>query len=312
MTTNVPERSGDAGPTPSEPAQPVASGQVLLVTGMSGAGKSSALKALEDLGYEAVDNLPLSLVGAVLDEPRRPWQQRDALAIAVDVRTRDFSVAAFLEAKAEMESRLGLAVRCLFLDCDDEALRRRYTETRRRHPLADRPTLPESIAAERQLLQPIADLADRVLDTTYLSATDLRRVIAGEFRLEHAAGMVVTVISFSYARGLPREADLVFDVRFLSNPHYVPELRPLTGRDAAVGAYVAADAGFADFFAALTGMLRLLLPRYRDEGKSYLTIAFGCTGGRHRSVYLAERLAALLTAEGQTVGLVHREVGGGG
>lgn len=283
--------------------------EILLVTGMSGAGKSSALKALEDLGYEAVDNLPLSLVDKVMATGGNDGSRRDALAIAVDVRTRDFGVPAFLAAAVRLRGTPGARLRILFLDCDDETLRQRYTETRRRHPMDGHHTLLEAIRAERALMLPIAAEADRVLDSTQLTTADLRRVMAGEFGLDNRGGMAVTVMSFSFRRGPPREADLVFDVRFLRNPHYVPAMRDRTGLDPDVGTYVEADPAFQPFYDQLVQMMRLLLPRYRAEGKSYLTIAFGCTGGQHRSVYLAERLARTLADDGQRTALAHREIG---
>jgi len=185
---------------------------------------------------------------------------------------------------------------------------RRYTETRRRHPLAgDRPVL-DGIHLERQRVWPLRDRADLVIDTTTLNPGDLKRLLQGHFALGAAPGITIFVTSFSYRHGLPRDADLVFDVRFLRNPHYVAALRPLTGRDAPVGAFIEADADFAPFFQRLCLLLAPLLPRYEREGKSYLTIAIGCTGGRHRSVYLAERLAAWLSEQGRPVGVNHRDL----
>lgn len=280
-------------------------GQLVLVTGMSGAGMSIALKALEDLGYEAIDNLRLSLVPALLEQTdpiRRP------LALVIDSRTRDFSALSLLEQVASLKARTDLRVRLVFLDCGDEVLQRRFTETRRRHPLAtDRP-VPDGIQLERAHLAPLRDHADHLFDTTQLSIHDLRRLLAGNFQLNAETTLQVFVTSFSFRQGLPREADLVFDVRFLENPHYDPELRPLTGRDSAVAARVAADPDFAAFFQNLTDLLRPLLPRYNHEGKSYLTIAVGCTGGRHRSVFVTEKLADWLTGLGLKVGISHREL----
>ncbi|ALJ38444.1 RNase adapter RapZ [Azospirillum brasilense] len=280
-------------------------GQLVLVTGMSGAGMSIALKALEDLGYEAVDNLRLSLVPALLEQadPRkRP------LALVIDSRTRDFSAHAMLEEVEALKAHTGLDVRLVFLDCGDETLQRRFTETRRRHPLAiDRP-VPDGIQLERALLLPLKQQADVTIDTTQLSIHDLRRILAGNFQIGAQAALQVFVTSFSFRMGLPREADLVFDVRFLTNPHYDPELRPLTGLDPHVAARVEEDPDFADFFRHLTDLLQPLLPRYNQEGKSYLTIAVGCTGGKHRSVFVAERLAAWLTGLGLKVGISHREL----
>jgi UPF0042 nucleotide-binding protein len=282
--------------------------RVVLVTGMSGAGRSTTLKALEDVGYEAIDNLPLHLVATIVHE----GGLESPVAIGVDIRTRNFAVQPFLDALTRLESDPKLAVTLLFVDCEEEVLRRRFTETRRRHPLAQGRPLTDGIAAERRLVAPLRKRADMTIDTSTLSTQDLRRVIAAQLGLEKAQGMAVFVTSFSYKNGLPREADLVFDVRFLRNPHYDPELKPLTGRDRAVADYVAGDPDFAPFFGGLSRLLKRLLPRYEREGKSYLTIAIGCTGGRHRSVALAEKLAAELRSVGRSVTLNHRELGVGG
>lgn len=280
-------------------------GRVVLITGMSGAGLSVALKALEDLGYEAVDNLRLSLVSALLqqaDPRRRP------VALVIDSRTRDFSAQAFLDELDELAAHPELDVRLVFLDCGDEVLQRRFTETRRRHPLAtDRP-VPDGIQRERALLYPLKQRADVTIDTTQLSIHDLRRILSGHFQRDAQPALQVFVTSFSFRQGLPREADLVFDVRFLTNPHYDPELRPLTGLDPAVAARVEGDPDFPAFFRGLTGLLRPLLPRFAQEGKSYLTIAIGCTGGKHRSVFVAERLAAWIREMGIKVAISHREL----
>ena len=279
--------------------------RLVLVTGMSGAGKTTALKTLEDHGYEAVDNMPLKLISSLV----RPGAiESEALAIHIDVRTRDFAVDAFEAAVAPLVARDDLDTRVLFMECDDEVLQRRYTETRRRHPLADDRPVIDGIRHERNLIQRLRDRADVVIDTSDLAAGDLRRIVAGQFALDGAPGLAVFVNSFSYRLGLPREADLVFDVRFLANPHYDPLLRPLTGLDSAVGEYIAADPGFEPFVDALTAMLPPLMPRFEREGKSYLTIAIGCTGGRHRSVFVAERLAEILGAHGHRVQVRHRDL----
>lgn len=279
--------------------------RVVVVTGMSGAGRTSALKALEDIGYEAVDNLPLSLLSELVrpdSPPKRP------LAVGIDIRTRDFAISDVESAIARLIKETPLDVKLLFLDADDEILARRFTETRRRHPLAvDRP-LADGILHERALLSPLKNRADMVIDTSRLAIGEFRMQMEQKFGLESRHRLAVFVTSFSYRQGLPREADLVFDARFLANPHYVPELKPLTGKDKAVADYVAADPSFADYFERLTGLLAPLLPRFAAEGKSYLTIAIGCTGGRHRSVFIAEKLAQWLTRQGQAVELRHREL----
>jgi RNase adaptor protein for sRNA GlmZ degradation len=278
--------------------------RVVLVTGLSGAGRTAALNTLEDLGYEAIDNLPLELFGQVVSSG-----EVGAVALGVDIRTRNFAVAPFLELFDQHPGSPALDIRLLFVDCDDEGLRRRYTETRRPHPLARERPVIDGIAAERRLLTPLRARADLVVDTSSLTPGDFRRVLNGHFRLEKLGGMSVFVTSFSYRNGLPREADLVFDVRFLDNPYYQDDLRPLTGRDQSVVDFVRADPGYGPFFEQLTGMLGPLLPRYQREGKSYLTLALGCTGGRHRSVTVAEGLAGHLRTQGYAVMLVHRELG---
>ncbi|WP_337875164.1 RNase adapter RapZ [Elioraea sp.] len=278
---------------------------VVVVTGLSGAGKSSVLRALEDLGFEAIDNPPLRMVGELLGgEPAGAAP----LAIGIDARRTDFDGAAAERLVAGLRARAELDVTLFFLIADDEVLLRRYTETRRRHPLAPQGRVSDGIARERALLEPLGAAADIVLDTSALAPADLRAMIEAQFGGDNQGAITIGVVSFSYARGLPREADLVFDVRFLRNPHYVDALRPLTGQDAAVDAYVAADPDFGAFWARMTGLLDALLPRYVREGKKYLTIAFGCTGGRHRSVAVAERMATHLRTQGWRATVVHREL----
>ena len=281
--------------------------RVVVVTGMSGAGRSSALKALEDLGYEAVDNLPLSLVPSLMSH--RPLSA--PLAVGADVRTRDFGVSALADTLDGLAREGGTRATVVFVDCDDDRLVKRFTETRRRHPLAlDRPVI-DGIRLERQYVSPLRDRADLVIDTTDLSLADLKRLLSGHFALDRSPGIALSVISFSYRHGLPRDADIVFDARFLRNPHYVPVLEPQSGLDPEVGAYIAADPDFPTFFRDLGGLVDSLLPRFEREGKSYLTIAIGCTGGRHRSVYLAERLAAWLCERGRAVSVRHRDLAAG-
>ncbi|MFQ5785695.1 MAG: RNase adapter RapZ [Alphaproteobacteria bacterium] len=303
----TPEPTSSGAGAPSVPSSVSGAGRarLVLLTGMSGAGKTTVLKALEDIGYEAVDNLPLSLFANLVHPAGR---QSEALAIDIDVRSRDFSVDALEAALEPLLDRDDLDLRFVFVDCDDEVLRRRFTETRRRHPLAgDRP-LTDGIQHERALISRLRKRADTVIDTSDLVVGELKRLVSANFAIDDRPALRIFVTSFSYRFGLPREADLVFDVRFLANPHYDAALRPLTGRDRAVGDYVERDPGFGPFFAGLEAMLVPLLPRFESEGKSYLTIAIGCTGGRHRSVYVAERLAALLGEQGQRVGLRHRDL----
>lgn len=290
-----------------EPAKLARRRRLVIVTGMSGAGRTTCLKFLEDQGFEAIDNLPIPLIERFvrLEE----GLERD-LAIGLDSRTRAFDPIRL----GDLVARLGransaVAVSLVFFDCDDEALQQRFTETRRRHPLAaDRP-VQDGIAAERALLGPLKAASDIVIDTTQLALPELKRLLVGHFGTgQQGGGLTVSCVSFAYRRGLPREADLVFDVRFLENPHYVPALKPLTGLDPMVQAHVQADPGFAGFEAGLLALLLPLLPRYRAEGKSYLTLAVGCTGGQHRSVFVAERLARALREAGYEVSTTHREL----
>ncbi len=287
--------------------------RVLLVTGMSGAGKTSALKALEDLGYEAIDNVPLSLLYnlALPSQPELAIQgERRPIAIGIDIRTRDFGLEAFARQLDKLNGEASIDTQVLFLDCDSEILKRRYDETRHRHPLAQDRPVADGIDLERRLMSPLRDRADLAIDTTGFGPGELKHIIEGQFGKKTDHGLSIFVTSFSFRQGLPREADLVFDVRFLANPHYDPSLKPLSGLDKAVGDYIVKDEGFQEFFESLTGFLKPLLPRYTAEGKSYLTIALGCTGGRHRSVYLAEKLAAWLNAEHQNVTIAHRDLPG--
>ncbi|MDX1484614.1 MAG: RNase adapter RapZ [Alphaproteobacteria bacterium] len=279
-------------------------GRLVLVTGLSGAGRSSALKTFEDIGFDAVDNMPLALLGHLT--ARAPGLRRD-LAVGVDIRTRDFGVGTVLAEIDRMSSGGETEVRLVFLDSSDEVLQRRFTETRRPHPLAtDRP-VSDGIARERQLLEPLRQRADLIIDTTDLTPAELRRMLIGHFDGVEEKRPAAFVTSFSYRSGVPREADLVFDVRFLANPHYDTVLREKSGRDPEVGDYIANDPQFEPFFTALTGLMEVLIPGYIKEGKSYLTIAVGCTGGRHRSVYVAERLGAWLKDLPLSVEVSHRD-----
>ena len=275
--------------------------RLVLVTGMSGAGRSTALKELEDLGFEAIDNIPLAMLDGIdADRSGRP------LAVGIDARARDFAIEAVLERIADAAARFDIAP--LFLHADEEALTRRYRETRRRHPMAPDGSLIAGIERERRLLEPLRRAADIVIDTSLLTAHDLRRLLRAHFTSDRQEGMSIFVTSFAFRLGLPREADLVFDMRFLSNPHYIDALRPLTGRHEAVGVHIAADPDFASFLEGVGGLLGRLLPRYAREGRAYLTIAFGCTGGRHRSVFTAEELARLLRERGWRATLTHRDL----
>ena len=281
--------------------------RVILVTGMSGAGRTAALKVLEDLGSEAVDNLPLRLMATLVGQG--PAAGR-GLAVGIDIRTRDFNADAFAETVAQLRQQTSIPIDILFLDCDADVLRRRYTETRRVHPMASDRPLTDGIIAERNLLAPLRQAADIVIDTSHTNIHEFARILQSQ--LANASEMTphVQVVSFAYRNGVPRDADLVFDTRFLRNPHYDAGLQPLTGRAPSVGAYIEADTDFAAFFDRLTDLLGLLLPRFQQEGKSYLTIAIGCTGGRHRSVFVAERLGGWLATRASRVDVRHRELQG--
>ena len=283
----------------------IAKGQVVLVTGMSGAGRSLALKTFEDIGFDAVDNMPLALLGNLA--AGEPAFARN-VAVGVDIRTRNFGLGSVV---AEMDRIMAdgrVNVSLLFLDSSNEVLQRRFTETRRPHPLAaDRPVL-DGITRERRSLQGLRDRADLVIDTTELTPGDLRRMLTGHFESVDANGLTVFVTSFSYRNGIPRDADLVFDVRFLANPHYIPELCEKSGIAPEVGDFIAGDPQFVAFFDILTKLMGVLVPGYVKEGKSYLTIAVGCTGGRHRSVYVAERLVDWLNQESLRVDVNHRDI----
>ena len=279
--------------------------RAVLVTGPSGAGRSTALNALEDLGFEVIDNLPLSLIPRLVDGPplARP------LALGVDSRNRDFSAENLRELILQMRSRSNLQTEVLYLDCTDDVLIRRFSETRRRHPLAPAESAAEGVARDHDLMRPIKALADILIDTTETTIHDLRADLSRLFgTAEGVARLAVSVHSFSYKRGIPRGADMVFDCRFLRNPYWNPDLRGMTGLDSAVADYVSGDSRFETFFAQIQDMVVMLLPAFREEGKSHVSIAFGCTGGQHRSVTLAEKLTNALAEKGWQVSKRHREL----
>jgi UPF0042 nucleotide-binding protein len=293
----------------SKPASPQ---RLLLVTGLSGAGKSTALKTLEDIGWEVVDNLPLALLDSLLSTPRsRRGGAGDRggrpLAVGVDSRTRGFDPSRIVRHIKRLSRNRDHPVETLYLDCSGNELQRRFSETRRRHPMApDRPAT-DGIAAERELMEPLRRWADHVIDTTDTDSNRLQQQIRSRFATA-AAGTTLAVMSFGFARGLPRNADLVFDMRFLRNPHWQPGLRELTGADPRVAAHIAEDPSYEDAVGRIEELLLTLLPRYAAEGKSYVTVAFGCTGGRHRSVHVAERVGARLRAEGFSPTIEHRDL----
>jgi UPF0042 nucleotide-binding protein len=279
--------------------------RILLVTGMLGAGKSTALRALEDLGWEAVDNFPIRLLKRLVGE--EPVGQ--PLAIGFDCRTRGFVPTDVIERVSKLREGGAMLVTTLFLDCAGHELERRFNETRRRHHLAHDLPVATGIAAERELMSPLRRWADVLIDTTNHSTNDLQQRIREQFAATAPQGMTVTVSSFAFSRGMPPVADLVFDMRYLDNPHWDPELRELTGVDAAVAAHIERDPAFASSFERTRDLLLELLPRYAAQGKSYVNIAFGCTGGRHRSVFVAERMAGALREGGFSPTVLHRNLG---
>lgn len=289
-------------------SRPDAPARILLVTGLSGAGKSTVLRTLEDVGWETVDNLPLSLLNHLLATPLPAGAEAArSLALGLDSRTRGFDAEKLVRQIKRLARERGQAVETLCLECGTQELLRRYSETRRRHPLApDRPAT-DGIAEERELMAPLKRWADHVVDTTEIDANALRLLVRERFG-DGADAPTLTVQSFGFARGLPRNADLVFDMRFLRNPHWEPALRELTGLDQAVSDYVTEDPAYEAALSRIEELLLILLPRYRAEGKAYVQVAFGCTGGRHRSVHVAERVAARLRAEGFSPTLDHRDL----
>lgn len=301
---------------PAPASRPGGSGhavtRIVLVTGLSGAGKSSILRLLEDLGYEAVDNPPLHLLEELVA------RSEAALAVGVDARTRGFDAGGVLATLARLRLNPALRPELVYAWAEEDVLLRRFTETRRRHPLALLGRVSDGVAAETALTRPLRDAADLLLDTSALPLPSLRRLVEERFGGDAggAPGLLVSLVSFAFPAGLPREADMVFDARFLRNPHYVPELKPGTGQDPAVAAYVEADPDYPAFLDRVKAVLDLVLPRFVQEGKKYATVAVGCTGGRHRSVLLAERLAAHLAhgadRHGWRVAVTHRELAGTG
>jgi len=283
--------------------------RILLVTGMSGAGRTTALKTLEDIGWETVDNLPLSLVDRLLSAPLPEGTTDGArpLAVGIDTRTRGFDAEDIARRIDKLREKH--AVEIAFFDCSAPILAQRFSATRRRHPLAlDRPAA-DGIERERELLRPLRDASDHLIDTSDLTSNALQHELRERFGDPSPSPTpTLLVTSFGYGRGLPRNADLVFDMRFLRNPHWIEALRPGTGLDQPVADYIAADDAYEPALSRIEELLLALLPRYHDEGKSYVTLAFGCTGGRHRSVHVAERIASRLRAAGFSPSIVHREL----
>jgi UPF0042 nucleotide-binding protein len=287
----------------SEPRQGV---HMLILTGLSGAGKSTVLRALEDVGFYCVDNLPIIIVEKLLELSEHTAGEVSRIALGVDAREGRFLSEAPRVIRELREK--GAEVEVLFVDCSDEVLIRRYSETRRRHPMAGAGTVADGIAAERRALADLKSLADEVIDTTTLNVHELKRLVTRRSSGAENPRLGVTVVSFGFRFGIPTHADLVLDVRFLPNPFFVPELKPHPGTDPRVADFVLSQPDARSFLERLTDLLSFLIPRYRGEGKSYLTIAIGCTGGKHRSVALAGALTERLSAAGQPVRLWHRDV----
>lgn len=284
--------------------------QILLVTGLSGAGKSTTLKSLEDLGWDVVDNFPLQLIGQYLETPRSGVGSvgEPPIAFCFDSRTRGFAAAEMVEIIKQLGEQRNLHLATLFLECNGAELERRYAETRRRHPLAqDRPAR-DGIAQERGDMAALRRWADHVLDTSAMTAADLRKAIRENYSIEQSPGLTVTITSFGFSRGVPNNVDLLFDVRFLSNPFWVDRLKLMTGLDQAVAEFVSSDPAYEEGVSRFRDLILFALPRYQDSGKAYVNIGIGCTGGRHRSVHVAERLAKDLHNAGFSPTVVHRNL----
>jgi UPF0042 nucleotide-binding protein len=297
-----------AGARVNAPSGPL---HFLILTGTSGSGKSHALNFLEDVGYFCVDNLPLALISPFADLCEQSGRQIRKIALVVDVRERLFleqGTIPILELK-----RRGHRVETLFFDADDAVLIRRFSETRRPHPLSPGGSVLEGLRREREMLAPLRNTADRRVDTSHYSVHDLRAYVQSQYGGDQGAkALTVSLVAFGFKYGIPLEADLMFDVRFLANPHFVPELKAHTGEDPAVRDYVLADKRAGPLLEHLTGLLKFAVPAYEQEGRSYLTIAVGCTGGRHRSVVVVGELAKALRAEGRAVEVRYRDVTGEG
>ena len=287
--------------------------RILLVTGVLGAGKTTALRVLEDLGWEAIDNFPIRLLDRLLEtqpaqEQASPHGEAAPVAVGFDTRTRGFDPARIIERVKGLSDRPDLSITTLFLDCAGSELERRYNETRRRHPMSQDKPAAAGIAAERELLEPLRRWADVVLSTTDFSVNDLQQAMRAQFAEVSPGALTLTISSFGFSRGTPPLADFVFDMRFLNNPHWVDCLRPQTGQDAPVGDHIRQDPAFAPAFDQIRALLLGVLPSFRKQGKAYLHIAFGCTGGKHRSVFMAEQIASALRDAGFSPTLLHRNL----
>lgn len=280
---------------------------IVLVTGMSGAGKSTVMDTLEDMGWEAIENIPLSLLSRLLEPTNEDGEARP-IAIGIDSRSRGFDAERLAKQLRQLRELRGLSIELVFVDCGGAELEQRFSRTRRRHPLAQDRAIYDGITRERELLDPLKRHADYLVDTTGMATNALQQLIRQRFRDQSAVSLTVSIMSFGFSRGLPRNADNVFDMRFLRNPFWDATLKPLSGLQAEVGDYVSADPAFKPSIEAIQRLLDVLLPRYVEEGKSYLTLAFGCTGGRHRSVFVAELLAEWLRSKGFSPTINHRDI----
>lgn len=276
---------------------------LVLVTGLSGAGRTTAIRALEDIGYETIDNLPISLLPNIVSSPSKPAR----IAVGLDTRNRDFSTHGVLEMLETLSRMPWLKVDLVFIQCSTEVLVRRFSETRRRHPLAPAESPIIGIERERDLLLPILVRADVLLNSSGMSPHEMRGEITSYYSTDSALGLAVSVQSFSYKRGLPRGVDMLFDCRFLRNPYWDANLRSLDGQNKSVQDYVKQDTNFNEFYQKIRDLCLFLLPAYKDEGKTHFSIGFGCTGGKHRSVTLTELLANDLAHHGWQVSIRHRE-----
>jgi UPF0042 nucleotide-binding protein len=280
--------------------------RIVFVSGLSGAGISSALKNLEDFGFEVFDNIPLSLIQTLIDDE---GAAKGDIAFAIDSRTRDFAPLEIINFYDRLKHKNDIQAHLCFLKCSDDTIYQRYSETRRPHPLAKERPIGEGIELERKWLAPLMQHASISIDTSELSAHDLKKLLGSSFQTaDNTQKIYVSVMSFGFKNGLPREADMVLDVRFLRNPHWDRKLRPMTGREALVQEYIKADEGFEGFATHVESLLKDILPRYNSEGKSYFTLAVGCTGGKHRSVFLSERWAEYIQDLGFAVTLRHRDL----
>lgn len=284
----------------------VRSARVVIVTGLSGSGKSTATKVFEDIGYYCVDNLPLVLLPRIVDLVSEARGEKARIALVADVRGKEF-LDGFSRVLEELRQGPH-GVHVLFFDAGDDVLLRRFSETRRKHPLAGKGGAKEAIRREREMLSPLREAADTVLDTSQFSVHQLRDSLLRRFRKEHGHSLQVGIVSFGYRYGIPLEADMVVDVRFLPNPNFVPDLKPRTGLDREVRDYVMDFPVTRRFLEKLTSFLKFLLPLYTREGKAYFTLGVGCTGGRHRSVALAEAVSAALVRGGRSPAVTHRDL----